>query len=535
MYYCASMPAVADRIVRRLHEAGVRTLFGVPGGGSSLDLIDAASRAGIPFVLTATETAGAIAASAQAEITGRPAACLTALGPGASSVMNGVAAAWLERVPLIVFTDGPPSGGEYEHQALPLVGMFAAMAKSSCRLAAGTIEGVVAGSLANAASHQPGPVHIEWPAGLSEAADEPSSGPYLTAHLQPSSDSAGFDRLLAQARKPIVIAGLGSRSPDDARAVRSFCERRGVPAMVTYKAKGVVPDSHPWFAGVFTNAVIEQELLRECDLVIGAGLDPVELLPRPWSVTAPVVYAGRWVVPAGHVPFAAQSIGNVADSLSKHQTAADSDWSRERVCQAVAEQRQRVSIPTAGLSAQTVVQIAASRLAANARVTVDAGAHMFPATMFWPVNEPNGMLISNGLSTMGFALPAAVGASLLDGDRPVVALTGDGGLLMCLGELVTAVRERLRIIVVVFNDASLSLIEIKQQAKRLAPAGVSLPPIDWPALARSFGMTAFAAGTENELEAAVTGAMSCAGPCLIDARIDRTNYSETVRAVRGSI
>ncbi len=120
--------------------------------------------------------------------------------------------------------------------------------------------------------------------------------------------------------------------------------------------------------------------------------------------------------------------------------------------------------------------MAASRLAGNARVTVDAGAHMFPATMLWPVAEPNGMLISNGLSTMGFALPAAVGASLLDGDRPVVALTGDGGLLMCVGELATAVRERLRIIVIVFDDASLSLIEIKQQAKQFGPAGVAIPP-----------------------------------------------------------
>ena len=108
-------------------------------------------------------------------------------------------------------------------------------------------------------------------------------------------------------------------------------------------------------------------------------------------------------------------------------------------------------------------------------MTVDAGAHMFPATMLWPVREPNGMLISNGLSTMGFALPAAIGAALRrPRAAPVVALTGDGGLLMCAGELLTAAREKLRIIMIVFNDASLSLIEIKQQARRLPPAGVAL-------------------------------------------------------------
>ena len=107
------------------------------------------------------------------------------------------------------------------------------------------------------------------------------------------------------------------------------------------------------------------------------------------------------------------------------------------------------------------------------------------------------MLISNGLSTMGFALPAAIGAALVDRDRPVVALTGDGGLLMCAGELLTAVREKLRIITIVFSDASLSLIEIKQQARRLEPSGVALGAVDWPALAGSFGVACLERGDRS--------------------------------------
>ena len=178
------------------------------------------------------------------------------------------------------------------------------------------------------------------------------------------------------------------------------------------------------------------------------------------------------------------------------------------------------------------MQIAAARLAAAAgRVTVDAGAHMFPVTTSWPVNEPNGMLISNGLSTMGFALPAAIGAALLDRERPVVALTGDGGLLMCVGELLTAAREKLRIITIVFSDASLSLIEIKQQARRLEPAGVALGAIDWPALAGSFGVRSWVATTEAELDRAAGEALACEGPTLIEAKIDRSNYGATLRAV----
>ena len=167
------------------------------------------------------------------------------------------------------------------------------------------------------------------------------------------------------------------------------------------------------------------------------------------------------------------------------------------------------------------------------RVTVDAGAHMFPATMLWPVSDANQMLISNGLSTMGFALHAAIGAALVDRRQPVVALTGDGGLLMCLAELVTASREGLKIIVIVFSDGSLSLIEIKQQAREFSAAGVTLGAISWPALATSLGVTPFQARDDAELERAVDRALHAPGPSLIEARIDRTNYGATLKAVRG--
>ena len=166
---------------------------------------------------------------------------------------------------------------------------------------------------------------------------------------------------------------------------------------------------------------------------------------------------------------------------------------------------------------------------------------MLPATLRWPVGAPNGLLISNGLSTMGFALPAAIGASLVQRDTapgassggPVVALTGDGGLVMCAGELLTAARERLPIVTVVFGDASLSLIEIKQQARRLPAAGVELGAIGWPALAESLGVAGFAASNEHELARAIEQATACDGPSLIEAKIDRSNYGAMLKAIRG--
>jgi acetolactate synthase-1/2/3 large subunit len=305
--------------------------------------------------------------------------------------------------------------------------------------------------------------------------------------------------------------------------------------MVTYKAKGVVPDDGEWFAGVFTNGTIEHAIVDESDLLIGLGLDPVELIPRPWTSAQPIVYCGRWRVDDAHVPFAAQLVTDIADAIATIDAAlTQSRWDVAQVRARAVAQRDQVRVPGAGLTSQRVVDAAASRLApVAARVTVDAGAHMFAATALWPVREPNGMLISNGLSTMGFALPAAVGAAMLDRERPVVALTGDGGLLMCAGELLTAARERLRVITIVFDDASLSLIEIKQQARGLPASGVALGGVDWVRLAESVGVAAWSATDEPALTTAIDAALANGGPALIQAKIDRSNYGATLRAVRG--
>jgi acetolactate synthase-1/2/3 large subunit len=530
------MPTVADLIVGSLADAGVRTLFGVPGGGSNLDLIAAAGRAGLPFVLTSTETAAAIAAIAQAEITGRPGACLTTHGPGAASVVNGVACAFLDRVPLLVFTDSHPAAGAgaFAHQRLDQAALMRSITKASATVSADSASQVLGCAIRTATTNPQGPVHLECPGDVAsaQAASQRHSPP--ASHPRTAASTPGA---LIGARKPLLLVGLGARGRGDALAIRGFCERRHVPAMVTYKAKGVVPDGHEWFAGVFTNASIEQPIIDESDLLIAVGLDPVELLPRTWKYNQPIVYVGRWTVEDRHLPFVAQVVMDIPRALEQIAAVlAESAWDSTRLCGWISEQRRRIAITTEGLAAHRVVEISAALLASRAgRVTVDAGAHMVPATMLWPVDEPNHLLISNGLSTMGFALPAAIGAALIDRSRPVVALTGDGGLLMCAGELLTAARLALRTIVIVFSDGSLSLIEIKQQARRLQPEGVSLGAIDWPALAASFRVPAWAASDDAELERALGQAIECDGPSLIEARIDRSSYGAMLRAVRGKL
>jgi acetolactate synthase-1/2/3 large subunit len=532
------MATVADLIVRRLRDAGVGCLFGVPGGGGNLDLIEAGARAGLPFALTSTETAAAIAAVAQAEIGFRPGACLTTLGPGAASVVNGVACAMLDRAPLIVFTDSHPAAArDCTHQRLDHRALLAPVTKWSASLTPDHAAAAFAEALVRAMAPPCGPVHLDCPGDvLSAPVDATAPAPPEAAATGPArtAEWRRLDPFIAGARKPLLLVGLAARRPDAAAAIRAFCAGRGVPAMVTYKAKGVVPDDHPCFGGVFTNATLERPLVDEADLLIGIGMDPVELIPRPWTYTAPIVNCGPWAADDAHVPFAAQAVGDVPAAmrhLDHHLPSCE--WTHDVIRRKLDEQRARISIPGKALTAQRVVEVAAGRLAPVARVTVDAGAHMFPATVLWPVTEPNQLLISNGLSTMGFALPAAIGAAMLDRQRPVVALTGDGGLLMCVAELVTAVRERLRIIVIVFADAALSLIRVKQARRALRPAGVGIGDVAWVTLAESFGAAAFAAADELQLDRAVEQSLAQPGPSLIEARIDPANYDRTLRAVRG--
>ena len=424
-----------------------------------------------------------------------------------------MACASLERAPLVVLTDAPAASAQgLPHQRLDQRALLTPVTKWSATLSAADVEELMTAAIACALDPPCGPVHVDCP--ISLQTDSHQTGSHQTGSLLSRVVGHQSDARLA-VRFPLLLAGLEARP--HARAIREFCASRQVPALVTYKAKGVMPDRDPWFAGVFTNGAIEASVLDQADLLITVGLDPVELLPRPWAPPQPTIAIDR-DIPRG--------LRQAAERLSP------SAWDREALQRTVAGQRQRLRMGSDRLTPDGVVLVAGQQLP-GARVTVDAGAHMFPATLLWPIDEPGGMLISNGLSTMGFALPAAIGAAWLERDRPVVALIGDGGLLMCAGELLTLAREQLPVIVIVFSDSSLSLIEVKQRQRQLAPAGVSLGDVKWTSMAAAVGIAAHTATSEIELARAIAAGVSHQGPTLIEARVDPSPYASMLRVIRG--
>ncbi len=539
----------ADAVVAAMVDAGVTRLFGVPGGGSSLDLVAAAHRRGLPFVLARHETAAVVMAATTAELYGGPGAVLVTRGPGVANAANGVAHASLDRAPVLLVADGF-TGAERafaNHQWFDHAAMLAPVAKAAAKaVEPGAAAGPMATALLAAAVAAPrGPALLELSgaAARAPAALPPPPGDADTASAVP--DLAALHaamRLIAGARKPVLIAGLETTEPASCAALHRLLAALGCPGLVTYKAKGVIPDGHPLFAGVFTGGAAEAPVLAEADLILLTGADPVEFIPQPWRYAAPVVEVGTAPRAAHYTTPAVALHGPLAPALtSLAEGARRGAWTaREIEGHRAAWLARLANGPTAGgnrgLSPQAVVegaQAACRRVGADPRVSVDAGAHMFPATTFWRAARPGDLLISNGLSTMGFALPAGIAAALHDPARGALAFTGDGGLLMALGELATAAALGAKLVVVVFNDANLSLIDIKRGARALPDGALGWPRADFALAMRAFGGLALRAASEEDYAAALDRALVAPGPVLIDVLVDPESYPAQMEALRG--
>ena len=356
--------------------------------------------------------------------------------------------------------------------------------------------------------------------------------------------------MLGEARRPVVVAGVGTRAHgravahDVALALAELGRRTNVPILTTYKARGIVSDRADFSAGVMTGATIEGPVLDAADLIIGVGLDPVELIPAPWAYHAGVVLIGSW--PVDDSSFFGSSlhgevVGGATDLAALvHELGAvlSTTWARDAGQQfrraALDELTAAVPAATGAMTPLDVVRIARAAAPASAIATVDAGAHMLLAVPFWEVDEPGTMLISNGLATMGFALPAAIAAALVEPDRHVMCFTGDGGLGMTLAELETLSRLDLPVVVVVFNDSTLSLIAAKQSPEGHGGGdAVRYRTTDFAAIARGCGIWAASVDDVDTFDEQIRAALARRGPALLDVTVDPSGYPAVLDAVRG--
>lgn len=536
---------VAELLVAAFAANGIKRIFGVPGGGSSLDVIEAAAAHGIDFVLARTENAAVMMAAATAEISGSPGVALTTKGPGVANAANGVAYAALDRAPVIILNDGFTADQKryVTHQVFDQEALLRPLAKGFGRLGDDCNAAGIKALIELAMAPPQGPVQIELTADIAKRR-MPGDGinftctPAAATVAVDEQNVAAAGQLLQSASRPVIVVGLESREERATMQLRELITALNCPVLTTYKAKGVIADANAQNVGIFTGGAAEHECVAQADLILLCGVDPVEFVLQPWRYDVPIVDVATMKHSPHYTSVDAGLYGSIAAHLAQlAKYCRKSDWSSAQMTELRERMLTALQYPACdGIGPQQVVEIAAQRaqgLGLNPRITVDAGAHMFSAMAFWRCEAPFDVLISNGLATMAFALPAAIAAAMHDPSRPVIAFTGDGGLLMCLGELLTASQQRARIIVVVLNDGSLSLIDIKQQQRKLKSRGVRWDRPEFAPVMAGFGGRAFQVANENQFRNAIDEALAESGPALIDVAVDPSGYPAQMTALRG--
>jgi acetolactate synthase-1/2/3 large subunit len=343
--------------------------------------------------------------------------------------------------------------------------------------------------------------------------------------------------LLARSKRPVIVAGLGLEPERPYRELLRLAESIQAPVIVTPKAKGALPDDHPLSAGTvgLTRTDPVYDVLDEADFVIMVGFDVVELV-KPWKHAAPAVWIAPWENHNPTVPTAAEIVGYMKPALvelAETTVTAASDWGTHRVS---AHRQKHVSrnLPAGGaeaLTPQAALRVLRDNLPPEALLTTDVGSHKIFYCLEWPAYVPNRFLVSNGLSSMGYALPAAIAASLVHAGESVVCTTGDAGLVMNMGELNTLARLEAPVTVVVFKDNALDLIRSHQNRRGKPTFGTEFRAPDFVGIAEAHAIPARRVVNEDALAEALKQFVNSAQPALIEVEIDPTTYPTTPKLV----
>jgi acetolactate synthase I/II/III large subunit len=527
---------VSEVVVRYLQAAGIGHVFGYPGD-PNIEFMEAARRAGMVFVLGRREGTAGLMAEAYGFLTGRPGVCMSTLGPGSSNLVNAVANAYLDRVPMIALSGQieRKRAQTFTHQVLDHNRLFSSVSKWTTELAADTVAGVMRRALRTAVAERPGPVHITTHADVvGEAAQDaaialpPLSA--VSAGLQAFGRDADVAKRLRAAKRPVLLAGIAAQRAGAHAALATLAEKAGLPVVVAPMAKGIIAEDHPYYAGVLDMAcnALMWDFLKGCDLLLAVGFDAVELI-KPWTLSVPTVHIDA--VPNTDQIYGADTelIGDIAAILHSVVDA----WTGEPRWRPVEVKAHRDALSAAyyagrvegRLNPTDVIDAVREALPRNTIATTDVGSHKLLVGQGWRAYAPRSVLMSNGLSSMGYSLPAAIVAQLLNPGRTVVCFMGDGGLAMVQGELRLAASLRLPLLVVVFCDDSLNRIEIKQATRSYPSWGTLIEPTDIVRLAQSMGCEGVAVDSASALSRGLAGPRPQDRPLVIGARIDPAQYT----------
>src|ERR671921_967952 len=537
---------IAQLLVRCLENEGVKYVFGIPGE-ENIHFIDAlsGSSSSIRFILVHHEQSASFMADMYGRVTGKAGVCSATLGPGAINLLLGTADAFTDSVPLIALSAQVGVDREYKetHQFVDLVSMFKPITKWAAEIGIpNAVPAMIRKAFKLAQTERPGACYIAVPQDIEQMSVSADLQPLLRSDVYDSYPSPSqvlrATRILEQAKSPIILVGHGAARNDAQDALIRFSEQLHIPVATTFMGKGVFPDNHPNALG--TVGFMRRDYVNFgfdlADVLICVGYDMQEFDPAKINPNSDkkIIHISRYAAEIDpHYPVAVGILSDISMALnelaksvnSKGALKTESRKIQNLLREELEEGAQNDSFP---VKPQRIVSDIRVALDDTDIVLVDTGALKMWMARLYPTYKPNTCLISNGLSTMAFALPGAIAVKLACSERKVLAAVGDGGFLMLGSELATAVREHVPIVVLIWEDRSYGLIKWKMDLELGRHSSVDFHTPDFVKYAGSFGAKGYRINRTDELLPTLKYALEDDAVSVITCPVD---YSQNIELI----
>ena len=527
----------AELIIRMLEQHGITSVSGIPGG-AALPLYDALGNSRIRHILARHEQGAGFIAQGIARTTGKAAVCISSSGPGATNLMTAIADAKLDSVPLVCITAqvSSPMIGTDAFQEVDTYGMSIPITKHNYLVRnVQDLPGIIADAFRIAESGRPGPVWVDVPkdvqAAIIEIDELPPIMPKDPLPLFDAEKVTEAAAMINQAKRPILYIGGGIVASQSQQLVQSFAERAGLPTTMTLMGLGTIPQQHPLYLGMLGmhGARYTNMILQESDLliVVGARFDDraigkaEQFCPDAKIIHVDIDRAEISKIKQPDIAINADAGQVLAMLLPQIEVNARQAWN-DHIAQIKQEFPLEQINKSDPLSHFGLIAAVADAVDNDAIITTDVGQHQMWVAQAYPLCRPRQWLTSGGLGTMGFGLPAAIGAALAEPSRKIVCFTGDGSIMMNIQEMATAAEHNLDIKIILMNNQALGMVHQQQTLmfNEHIVASAYLYQTDFVTIAKGLGLHTCDLNKESDPHAALQAAIDRPGPCLIHALID---------------
>jgi acetolactate synthase-1/2/3 large subunit len=522
----------AQYVVKALQEQGVPTVFGYPGG-QIMPLYDALYDGGVEHVLCRHEQGAAMAAIGYARATGKVGVCIATSGPGATNLITGLADALLDSIPVVAFTGQVPTSliGTDAFQEMDVIGLSLSCTKQSFLVESlDELPRIIQQAFYIANSGRPGPVLIDLPKDMQLG--ESDFAPYLLVpEAMPQVSEADFQRaneMLKQSHKPMLYVGGGVGMADAVATLRRFMTETGIPCVSTLKGLGAADVNNPYYLGLLGmhGSKAGNYAVQECDLLIAVGVRFDDRVTGKLNTFAPNAKVIHMDIDQAEMSKLKQAhlelLGDLNEMLPALQQPMDiAEWQQHTLAM-----KQQYAAPYdhpgSPIYAPLFLKQLSEQKPANAVVTTDVGQHQMWSAQHMSFTDPKNFITSSGLGTMGFGIPAAIGAQLARPDDMVICVSGDGSFMMNVQELATIKRKKLPLKIVLLDNQRLGMVRQWQELffdGRYSETNLSDNP-DFLVLASAFGIPGQRITEKHQVGAALEALLNSTGPYLLHVSIN---------------